>query len=88
MISREAIKNVQELLEEEVISIDDLLTDSFFVEYSSLSSFEEFQEKFEVSRPKNITQDKFTESIIRSYTSFRNMDELRNKAIEFYASRN
>ncbi len=88
MISKEAIKKVHQLLEDDVITLEDLLTDSFFAEHSSISSYDEFQEKFDVSRPKNLTQEKFVESVIRNYTNFRNIQELKNKAIKFYASKN
>ncbi|MGB6129117.1 MAG: hypothetical protein WBG30_10230 [Psychrilyobacter sp.] len=85
MSSKIAIKGVMKMLDEESISTEDLLSDEFFKKYSSLNSLEAFEDKFNINPGKGVTKEKQTEEIIRRYTEFKNLDEMKNKAIEFYA---
>lgn len=85
MSSKIAIKGVMKMLDEESISTEDLLSDEFFKKYSSLNSLEAFEDKFNTNPGKGVTKEKQTEEIIRRYTEFKNLDEMKNKAIEFYA---
>lgn len=85
MSSKIAIKGVMKMLDEGAISTEDLLSDEFFKRYSSLNSFEAFEDKFSTKPGKGVTKDKQAEEIIRTYTEFRNIDEMKDKAIEFYA---
>jgi len=85
MSSKIAIKGVMKMLDEGAISTEDLLSDEFFKRYSSLNSFEEFEEKFNTNPGKGVTKDKQAEEIIRIYTEFRNIGEMKDRAIEFYA---
>ncbi|MGB6127875.1 MAG: hypothetical protein WBG30_03920 [Psychrilyobacter sp.] len=85
MSSKAAIKGVMKMLDEGAISTEDLLTDEFFKNYSSVKSLEEFESKFDTGPKKGVTKEEFAQGIIRTYTEFRNIDEMKNKAIEFYA---
>jgi len=85
MSSKIAIKGVMKMLDEESISTEDLLSDEFFKKYSSLNSLEAFEDKFNTNPGKGVTKEKQTQEIIRTYTEFKNIDEMKDKAIEFYA---
>jgi len=85
MSSKIAIKGVMKMLDEESISTEDLLSDEFFKKYSSLNSLEAFEDKFNTNPGKGVTKEKQTQEIIRTYTEFKNIDEMKEKAIEFYA---
>ena len=85
MSSKVAIKGVMKMLDEGAISTEDLLTDEFFKKYSSVRSMEEFESKFDAGPSKGVTKEIFAQEIIRTYTEFKNIDEMKNKAIEFYA---
>ena len=85
MSSKVAIKGVMKMLDEGSISTEDLLSDEFFKNYSSVRSLEEFESKFDTGPSKGVAKEEFAQDIIRTYTEFRNIDEMKNKAIEFYA---
>ncbi|WP_028857441.1 hypothetical protein [Psychrilyobacter atlanticus] len=85
MSSKVAIKGVMKMLDEGNISTEDLLSDEFFKRYSSVRSLEEFESKFDTGPGKGVTKEKYAQEIIRAHTEFKNIDEMKNKAIEFYA---
>jgi len=85
MSSKVAIKGVMKMLDEGSISTEDLLSDEFFKRYSSVKSLEEFESKFNTAPANGVTKEKYAQEIIRTYTEFRNIDEMKDKAIEFYA---
>ena len=78
MSSKIAIKGVMKMLDEGAISTEDLLSDEFFKKYSSLNSFEAFEEKFNTSPEKGVTKEKQAQEIIRTYTKFRNREIKEN----------
>lgn len=83
-MSKEGIKDVLKKLEEEVIGIEDIFTNVFFEKYTNVSSLEEFEEKFNIKPGKGDTKEKFLTSTIRQNSTFKNMEEMKTRAIEFY----
>ncbi|NDI79034.1 MULTISPECIES: hypothetical protein [Psychrilyobacter] len=67
------------------IFTEDLLSDEFFKRYSSVKSLEEFEGKFNTAPANGVTKEKYAQGIIRTYTEFKNIDEMKDKAIEFCA---
>ncbi|MGB6130095.1 MAG: hypothetical protein WBG30_15240 [Psychrilyobacter sp.] len=85
MVDRLAIKTVMKALDNGEISTEELLSENFFKEYSTLRSMEEFEAKANVKLGKGVTQEKHLENLIKTYTKFKNLEDMKNKAIEFYA---
>lgn len=85
MVDKLAIKTVMKALDNGEISTEELLSENFFKEYSTLRSMEEFEEKVNVKLGKGVTQEKHLQDIIKAYTRFKNLEDMKNKSIEFYA---
>jgi len=85
MVDKLAIKTVMKALDNGEISTEELLSEKFFKEYSTLRSMEEFEEKANVKLGKGMTQEKHLENLIKAYTKFKNLEDMKNKAIGFYA---
>lgn len=85
MVDKLAIKTVMKALDNGEISTEELLSEKFFKEYSTLKSMEEFEEKANIKLGKGMTQEKHLQNMITTYTKFKNIEDMKNKAIEFYA---
>ncbi len=88
MVDKLAIKSVMKALDNGEILTEELLSENFFKEHSTLRSMEEFEGKVNVKLGKGVTQEEHLQNIIKTYTTLKNLEDMKNKAIEFYASGN
>lgn len=79
-------KEFDERMENEEITTEDLLNSDFMKKYTSFSSYEEMEEEIgtRAGKGKKPDMDKIIRNVIIEKTSFKNMDDMKKKAIDFY----
>ena len=83
-------KEFDEKMQNEEISTEDLLTSEFLKKYTSFYTYEEMEEEIEsrAGKGKKPDMDKIIQNVIIEKTSFKNMDDMKKKAIDFYLENN
>ena len=83
-------KEFDERMENEEITTEDLLTSEFLKKYTSFSTYEEMEEEIgnRAGKGKKPDMDKIIQNVIIERTSFKNMDDMKKKAIDFYLENN
>lgn len=73
-------------IRDEEIATEDLLNESFIKKYTSFTSYEELEEEINkrAGKIKKPDINKITQSILKEKTRFKDMEEMKKKAIEFY----
>lgn len=83
-------KEFDEKMQNEEISTEDFLTSEFLKKYTSFSTYEEMEEEIgnRAGKGKKPDMDKIIQNVIIEKTSFKNMDDMKKKAIDFYLENN
>ncbi|MGN0942166.1 hypothetical protein [Fusobacterium varium] len=83
-------KEFDKRMENEEITTEDLLTSEFMKKYTSFSSYEEMEEEIgnRAGKGKKPDMDKIIQNVIIERTTFKNMDDMKKKAIDFYLENN
>lgn len=79
-------KEFDKRMENEEITTEDLLTSEFMKKYTSFSSYEEMEEEIgnRAEKGKKPDMDKIIQNVIIERTTFKNMDDMKKKVIDFY----
>lgn len=73
-------------IRDEEITTEDLLSSEFIKKYTSFYSYEEMEEEISrrAGKGKKPDMNKLIQNIFREKTTFKNMEDMKKKAIEFY----
>lgn len=73
-------------IRDEEITTEDLLSSEFIKKYTSFHSYEEMEEEISrrAGKGKKPDMNKLIQNIFREKTIFKNMEDMKKKAIEFY----
>lgn len=73
-------------IRDEEITTEDLLSSEFIKKYTSFLSYEEMEEEISrrAGKGKKPDMNKLIQNIFREKTTFKNMEDMKKKAIEFY----
>lgn len=78
-------KDVIKKLENEEITVEDLLNNQFMQKYTQFSSYEDLEEELATrAKSKNIDEQKLIRNILLEKTSFKSLEEMKATAIEFF----
>lgn len=83
-------KEFDEKMQNEEISTEDLLTSEFLKKYTSFYTYEEMEEEIgnRAGKGKKPDMDKIIQNVIKERTTFKDMDDMKKKVIDFYMSTN
>lgn len=83
-------KEFDEKMQNEEISTEDLLTSEFLKKYTSFYTYEEMEEEIEsrAGKGKKPDMDKIIQNAIIERTTFRDMEDMKKKAVGFYLEKN
>lgn len=84
MATKEQIKKVKKMLENQEIDTEQLLSNEFFKEYTEFENMAEFEEEIETSIAKNITKEDALKVVLVNKTKFKNLVDMQEQAINFY----
>ena len=79
-------KEFEEKMQNEEITTEDILNSDFMKKYTSFFTYEEMEEEIgnRAGKGKKPDMDKIIRNVIIERTSFKNMEDMKKKAIEFY----
>lgn len=83
-------KEFDEKMQNEEITTEDLLNSDFMKKYTSFSTYEEMEEEIgnRAEKGKKPDMDKIIKNVIIERTTFRDMEDMKKKAINFYLENN
>lgn len=83
-------KEFDEKMKNEEIATEDILNNDFMKKYTAFSSCEEMEEEINIRAGKSKKPDinKLTQNIFREKTNFKDMEDMKKKAISFYLENN
>ena len=83
-------KEFDEKMQNEEITTEDLLNSEFMKKYTSFSTYEEMEEEIgnRAEKGKKPNMEKIIKNVIIERTTFRDMEDMKKKAINFYLERN
>lgn len=81
-------KELMEKLEAEEIATEDLLNEEFMSKFTQFRNYDELEEEL-ASRCKSKTadKDKALRNVLLEKTSFKDLEAMKKKAIQFYLSK-
>lgn len=79
-------KEFDKRMENEEITTEDLLTSEFLKKYTSFYTYEEMEEEIgnRAGKGKKPDMDKIIQNVLKERTTFRDMEDMKKKAINFY----
>ena len=79
-------KEFDKRMENEEITTEDLLTSEFLKKYTSFYTYEEMEEEIgnRAGKGKKSDMDKIIQNVLKERTTFRDMEDMKKKAINFY----
>ncbi|MGL5595867.1 hypothetical protein [Cetobacterium sp.] len=84
MATKEQIKKVKKMLENEEIDTEQLLSNEFFKEYTEFENMAEFEEEIEGTITKNVKKEDALKVVLTNKTKFKDLADMQEKAINFY----
>ncbi|AVQ26875.1 hypothetical protein C4N20_01835 [Fusobacterium ulcerans] len=66
------------------ISTEDILNEKFMKQYTKFNSYEDMEEEINKRTTKRTDMNKLLKIIFKEKTQFKDMEDMKKKAIEFY----